>query len=351
MKIRLTRRRVLTATTGLVLGGGAAIHGQQQPRLAGEPAGRVPPVNELINTLEMEAMARRKLDSVTFAGIADGGDRAAFDRITFRPRLMVDTLQLDLSIDLFGQRMFAPILAGPASGQQRFHPDAELATARGTAAAKTAMIVSERSTQPLARIAAEASGMPLWYQVFPDDDVDALRARIDQAALGGCKVIFLTLGADPRKPAMDWPALDRLRKGLTMPFLLKGIMSPTEARLAVEHGIQGIVVSSYRDLRATTPLASPIEMLPSIAEAVAGRIPILIDGGFRRGSDILKALALGARAVLVSRPVLWGLAAYGAPGVQQVLELLQSELARDMAMCGRPNLGAIDKTVVRLHRR
>ena len=344
----MTRRQALT---GGLLCGSAALRGQQQPQLAGEPAGRVPPVNELINTLEMEAMARRKLDSGAFAEIADGGDRAAFDRITFRPRLMVNTLQLDLSIDLFGQSMFAPILAGPASRQQRFHPDAELATARGAAAAKTAVVVSERSTQPLARIAAEANGMPLWYQVFPDAGVNALRARIDQAAQNGCKAICLTLGADPQAPTMDWSALDRLRKGLTMPFLLKGIMNPAEARSAVEHGIQGIIVSSYRGPRAAAELASPIEMLPSITEAVAGRVPVLIDGGFRRGSDILKALALGARAVLVSRPLLWGLAAYGAPGVQQALELLQSELARGMAMCGRPSLSAIDKTVVRLHRR
>ncbi len=346
----ITRRQALTAAS-LWLGGGAAMHGQQQPQLAGEPAGRIPPVGELINALEMEGMARRKLDSATFAGIADGGDRAAFDRLTFRPRLMINTLQLDLSIDLFGQRMIAPILAGPAFLQQRFHPDAELATARGAAAAKTAMIVSERCTQPLERIAAEASGVPLWYQVFPDGDAGALRGRMDQAAQGGCKAICLTLGADPQGPAIDWSAMDRLRKGLALPFLLKGIMSPAEARTAVEHGIQGIIVSSYRGPQAREGLASPIEMLPSIAEAVAGRVPILIDGGFRRGSDILKALALGARAVVVTRPLLWGLAAYGAPGVQHILELLQSELGRDMAMCGRPNLGVIDKTVVRLHRR
>ncbi len=194
--------------------------------------------------------------------------------------------------------------------------------------------------------------MPVWYQMFPDADVAGLRARIDQAAQGGCKAICLTLGADPQAPAMAWSAMDRLRKGLAVPFLLKGIMSPAEARTAVEHGIQGIIVSSYRGPRAAAAgLASPIEMLPAIAEAVAGRVPILIDGGFRRGSDILKALALGARAVVVTRPLLWGLAAYGAPGVQHILELLQSELGRDMAMCGRPNLGVIDKTVVRLHRR
>ena len=149
---------------------------------------------------------------------------------------------------------------------------------------------------------------------------------------------------------MDWPAIESLRRGLGVPFLIKGIMSAPEARAAVEHGVQGIVVSSYRGPRATG-LAAPIAVLPEIAEAVAGRVPILIDGGFQRGSDILKAIALGARAVLVTRPLLWGLAAYGAPGVQHVLELLQSELGRDMTMCGRAKIGAVDKTLVRLHRR
>ncbi len=313
----------------------------QQP--IGEPAGRIPPANELVNTFEMAAMARRKLDSFTFAAIDDAGsgDRAAFDRMTFRPRVMVDTTGLDLSVDLFGQKLFAPILAGPAEGMQRFHPEAESAMARGAAAAKAIMIVSERSSVALAKIAPEAAGF--WYQVFPGADISAVRGKIDEAVNSGCKAVALTGG--------DWAMVDQLRKGLSVPFLLKGVMNPAEAKAAVERGIQGIVVSNYRGGPAVSGMASTLDVLPAIVDAVGGRAPILIDGGFRRGSDVLKAIALGARAVVVTRPVLWGLAAYGAPGVQQAIELLQSEMARAMAMCGRPNIASLDKTLVRLHRR
>jgi isopentenyl diphosphate isomerase/L-lactate dehydrogenase-like FMN-dependent dehydrogenase len=301
------------------------------------PQQPLPPVAELVNTLEMEAIARRKLDSFTFGSVSDAGapDRAAFDRITFRPRLMVNTAGLDLTTELFGLRMFAPILAGPASQQQRFHPESELASARGAAAAKAAVVISEQSSQPLAKVAAECAA-GFWYQ-------GSQRARIEEAVQSGCKAVCVAGGA-------DWAALDVLRKGLTVPFLLKGVMNPAEARAAVERGWQGIVVSNYRGPGATG-LVSSIEVLPTIVEAVSGRVPVLIDGGFRRGSDILKAIALGAKAVLVTRPVLWGLAAYGAPGVQHVLELLQTELARDMAMCGRAKITAVDKTLVRLHTR
>ncbi len=173
-------------------------------------------------------------------------------------------------------------------------------------------------------------------------------ARAQEAVKCGCKVVCLTLGA--LKEAADWGAIDRLREAIGVPLVLKGILNPEEAQTAVERGVQGIVVSNYSG-HAHNAAASPIEMLPAIADAIAGKAPILIDGGFRRGSDILKALALGASAVLLGRPALWGLAAYGEDGVQRLLELLQTELARDMAMCGRPNLKSIDRRVVILQRR
>ncbi len=322
-----------------LIGAAPAMAAQQ---IAGEPPGRIPPPAEIINTLEMQAIAARKLDSAAFASLADSGnDRAAFNRITFRPRLMVNTIDLNLALDLFGQRHFAPILIGPAESQQRFHPEGELALVRGAGKAKTTVILSERSSVPLAKVSPEAPGF--WYQIFPGTP----RTRIDEAVALGCKAVCLTLGSG--EPS-GWAAIDALRKGLTTPFLLKGVMSAAEARLAAERGVAGIIVSGYRGARLSG-IASTIEVLPAIAEAAMGRTAILIDGGFRRGSDILKALALGARAAIVTRPALWGLAAYGAPGVQQVIELLQSELARDMAMCGKPNLAAIDKTAVRIHRR
>ncbi len=287
-------------------------------------------------------MARRSLSAAAFAEIA-GSERGAIERITFRPRMMVNTTQLDLTTELFGQRLFAPILVGPTSEQKRFHPEGELASVRGAAAAKTAMVVSSRASYPIQEIAAQQPATTLWYQVYPEADADAERRRIDQAVELGCKALCITVGG------ADWSAIDRLRQGLRIPVVLKGIMSPEEARAAIGKGIDGIVVSNHG--RPGSGMAAPIEVLPAIAEAVAGKAPILIDGSFRRGADILKALALGARAVMLGRPLLWALAAYGSAGVQTMLEMLQTELARDMAMCGKPNLKSLDPSLVKIHAR
>src|SRR5262249_6585984 len=157
--------------------------------------------------------------------------------------------------------------------------------------------------------------------------LDAVRGQVQKAVDSGCKVVCLTLGTSGA--AADWSTIDRLRQGIGVPLVLKGIMTPDEAQAAAKRGVGGIGISRYGG-RSITGQAAPIEVLPSIVDAVGGAVPVLIDGGFRRGSDILKALALGAQAVLVARPPLWGLAAYGAEGVQTVLEMLQNELARDM---------------------
>jgi len=310
--------------------------------LIGEPPGRITPVRELVNAIEFEAMAQRSLSAAAFAEIA-GSERDAFERITFRPRMMVNTTALDLTAELFGEKMFAPILVGPTSEQKRFHPEGELASVRGASAAKTAMVVSSRSSYPIHDIAAQPEAT-LWYQVYPEADADATRRQIDQAVALGSKALCITIGG------ADWTAIDRLRQGVRIPVVLKGIMSPEEATAAIGKGIDGIVVSNY-GARNASGMAAPIEVLPAIVQAVAGKAPILIDGSFRRGSDILKALALGARAVMLGRPVLWALAAYGSDGVQTLLEMLQTELARDMAMCGKPNLKALDPSVVKIHSR
>ena len=309
--------------------------------LMGEPPGRIAPARELANTFEYEAMAQRCLSAAAFAEIA-GSDRSALERITLRPRMMVNTTHLDLTTELFGQSLFAPILVGPTSGQKRVHPEGELATVRGASAAKTAMVVCGRASYPFKEIAAQ-SATTLWYQVIPEPDAAAERRGIDEAVALGCKALCITIGGT------DWSAIDRLRQGLRIPVVLKGIMSPEEARAAIGKGIDGIVVSNYG--RPASGLAAPIEVLPAIVEAVAGKVPILIDGSFRRGTDILKALALGARAVMLGRPPLWALAAYGSTGVQAVLEMLQNELARSMAMCGRPNLKSLDPSLVKIHAR
>ena len=312
------------------------------PTLIGEPPGRIAPARSLANTFEFEAMAQRSLSAAAFAEIA-GSERSALERITLRPRMMVNTTHLDLTTELFGLSLFAPILVGPTGGQKRYHPEGELACVRGAAAAKTAMVVSSGASFAMKEIAAQQPATTLWYQVHPEADAAAERRRIDEAVALGCKALCITVGG------ADWSAIDRLRQGLRIPVVLKGIMSPEEARSAIGKGIDGIVVSSHG--RPESGMAAPIEVLPAIAEAVAGKAPILIDGSFRRGADILKALALGARAVMLGRPVLWALAAYGSAGVQTMLEMLQTELARDMAMCGRPNLKSLDPSLVKIHAR
>jgi len=323
-------------------------------KTAGEPPGRIPPVQDLVNTAEFELIAQRKLDSRTFAGIA-GSERAAFERITFRPRMMLDTVKMDLSTDLFGQSLFTPILIGPLSQQKRFHPEGELAMVRGASAAKAALVVAGDSSVPIEQIAAQAK-TPLWFQVYLQPELDENRRRVQQAVAAGCKVLCVTLTAgqppDPARPVAgaDWRGIDRLRQGLGVPLVLKGVMSPEEAQKAVAMGAQGLIVSNY-SAHPVPGVASPIAVLPSIVDAVGGKAAILIDGSFRLGSDVLKALALGARAVLLGRPALWGLAAYGAEGVQNVVELIQTGLARDMAMCGKLNIRSLDRTVVTIHRR
>jgi isopentenyl diphosphate isomerase/L-lactate dehydrogenase-like FMN-dependent dehydrogenase len=303
-------------------------------RLGGEPPGRIAPIKELVNVLEAEEAARRSLSPSAFAAIA-GSDRAAFDRITLRPRLMVETLEMNLSLELFGEKLFAPILVGPASGLTRFHSEAPAALLRGAAAAKAVTILAAENIRH-----AES---PFWVQIDAAGDIDAQRARAAEAARLGAKAIVVTVDE------WNWPAIGRFLQGLPLPVILKGVMTAAEARTAVEQGLQGLVVSNWRKRGVSD--AAPIDVLPEIVDAVAGKIPVLADGSFRRGTDILKALAFGARAVLVTRPPLWGLAAYGSDGVQHVLELLQSELARAMAMCGIVNLGKMNRAYLRVHRR
>ena len=311
---------------------------------------RPAPVEELVNAFEFEEAAKRALPAPAFATIT-GSDRAALDRMTFRPRMNVPTLDLDLSLELFGQKHFAPILVGPVSEQRRYHADAELATARGAAAANAAVIVSSRSSAPVADIAAQAKA-PLWYAVYADD-LSAADRKVQEAVAAGCKALCITIGAAASArsatPARaNWPVIDRIRKIAGVPIVIKGVSDEAEAAAALDHGVQGLVVSSHG---AASPRPASIEVLPSIVDHVRGRAVVLVDGGFRRGSDILKALILGAHAVVVARPVMWALASYGAEGVRAILELLQSDLARQFGAIGASNASKLTRDMVRIHKR
>jgi len=316
---------------------------------AGDHSPRLPPADELANLFEFEEAARLKLDRGVSSSVA-AGDPLAFDDMTFRPRVLVSSASLDLTTDLLGVKMFAPLLVGPIAEQRRFHPEGELATVKGAGAAKTVVVVSSRSSEPIARIAAEAK-TPLWYQVYPDGDTGAVRNQMQQAATAGCKAICITCGDDrsgrsARKPSArpDWRAITALQQGIGVPLVLKGIVTKEDAKETVERGLQGVVVSNGgADPRAT------IHNLPAIVDVVGGKVPVLVDGGFTRGSDVIKALAFGARAVMLGRPPMWGLAAYGADGVRLVLELVQSELARIMVVVGRPTVSLLDRSLLKVH--
>ncbi len=312
----------------------------------------VVPRGDLVNVLEYETQARLVLGAAKLSPVL-GSDRTVTDRITLRPRMNIPTRDLDLTSTLFGDPHVTPIIVGPIADQKRFHPDGEVAMARGASAAKAAMVVSSDSSVPLAAI-AEAATTPLWLQVYAGSP--KVKDVLAEASAAKAKAVIVTVNAGtsasgtaaPTSAKIDWVAVDAVVKGTSLPVIVKGITSPQDAKEAVAHGAKGVVVSNYRGGNAVA-LKGTLLLVAPVVQAVGGQIPVLVDGSFRRGTDILKALAFGAKGVLIGRPVMWGLAAYGADGVQGVVEMLQTELARYMCMCGRPTLAAVDSSLVRVH--
>jgi 4-hydroxymandelate oxidase len=310
------------------------------------------PRADLVNVLEYEPQARLVLGPAKVAPIL-GSDRTVTDRITLRPRMNIPTRDLDLTSTLFGDQHFTPIIIGPIADQKRFHPDGEVAMARGASAAKAAMVVSSDASIPLAAI-AQAATTPLYLQVYAGSP--KVKDMLAGASAAKARAVIVTVNAGtsaggPAAPAsarIDWAALDAIVKGTSLPVIVKGITSPQDAKEAVARGAKGVVVSNYRGGNAAALMGTLLLVAP-VVQAVGDRIPVLVDGSFRRGTDIIKALGFGAKGVLIGRPVMWGLAAYGADGVQGVVEMLQTELARYMCMCGRPTLAALDPSLVRVH--
>ena len=336
-------RRESLRQLGNFLGGSPVVRAQGQPGGGAPPNDRLAPVLELVNVPEFEAMARLVLPPQRFAAVS-GGHRRSFDKMTLRQRLMVYAMDLDLTTALYGYDMFAPIIVGPVGNQDALHPDGELATARGASAAKAVMVATGRGGHAIDEVAA-ASAEPVWYQQY--SDAAGLEDDAARAVEAGCRAVCLTVGASeggaPAPP--DWAAVERVARTAAVPVIVKGVMDVETAETALGRGARGLVVSNHGGVGAL-----PIDVLPAVADAVAGRVPVLVDGSFRRGTDVLKGLALGAAAVLVARPPMWGLAAYGAEGVQVVVEILQTELARNMAASGRPRIDLIDRELVRFDR-
>ena len=308
------------------------------------------PRDQLVNVLEYEAQARWSLSSGAFAPIA-GGERASFDRITLRPRMLSPAVDLDLGLTLFGENLFAPILVGPVANQARFHAEGERATLTGASAANAVVVLSSRSSVPLPELLAKAA-TPVWYQVFASDA--AASSQVAAAVKAGCRVICVTVGVAPgaggawTQVSADWATVGAIARRAGVPVVVKGVATPADVSSAIASGAQGLVVSNHGGLGGSRKGALILSLAATV-DAVGGQVPVLVDGSFARGTDILKALGLGARAVMVARPVMWGLAAYGADGVKGVLEMLQTELARYMAMCGKPTLASLDRSIVRVH--
>jgi isopentenyl diphosphate isomerase/L-lactate dehydrogenase-like FMN-dependent dehydrogenase len=263
----------------------------------------------------------------------------------------IPTRDLDLTSTLFGDQYFTPIIVGPIADQKRFHPEGEVAMARGASAAKAAMVISSDSSVPLAAI-AQAATTPLYLQVYAKSP--KVKDVLAEAGAAKAKAVFVTVNAGTSAAAaaasagIDWAAVDTVVKGTSLPVIVKGITRAEDAKEAIAHGAKGVVVSNYHGGNAAA-LPGTLLLVSPVVQAVGDQIPVLVDGSFRRGTDILKALAFGAKGVLIGRPVMWGLASYGADGVQGVVEMLQTELARYMCMCGRPSLAAVNASLVRVH--
>jgi len=340
---------------------------------------------EPVNISEYEALAQARIDPVAWDFYRGGSDdevtlrttRAAFERIRLRPRMLVDVNICDLHTSVLGIPVSMPVLIAPTAYHCFAHPEGECATAEAAGAAGTLMVASTTSNRSLEEIAKAASG-PLWFQLYTYGGFEGSEMLVKRAQAAGYCAIVLTVDLPrvgrrerdvrnnfslpshlqegnftavvpmgDKRSILTWDVIPWLRSITSLPIVLKGILTAEDAQLAVEHGVDGIIVSNHGGRQLDTTFSS-IEALPEVVEAVAGRCEVYMDGGIRRGTDILKALALGARAILVGRPILWGLAVNGSAGVRRILEMLREELELAMVLSGRPTIASIDRSLVRI---
>jgi isopentenyl diphosphate isomerase/L-lactate dehydrogenase-like FMN-dependent dehydrogenase len=356
---------------------------------------------EAINVFDFEPVMRAKVPPAHFGYMAAGIDdevtlranREGFLKFQLRPRRLVDVSKVDMSVDILGVKYDSPIVLAPVGGQRSFHDDGELAAARGAKAGNHLQILSTMTSIDVEDV-IKARGAPIWMQLYATNKDEVAEAIIKRAENAGCLAVAVTvdrsggrnqetlfrlrpsdtrdcsgchdrssLQANLKGRAMfkgldlsglrntqssnlNWERIKRLRDKTKMKVLLKGILAWEDAALAAEAGLDGIIVSNHGG-RADDAGRSTIDALPEIVDAVKGRMPILIDSGFRRGTDVVKALCIGATAVCVGRPYIWGLGAFGQPGVERALELLRVETYAMIQQMGAPNVKALVPAMVR----
>jgi len=346
---------------------------------------------ELLNVYDYERAAEEALDPAAFGYFAGAANdewtlrqnRVAFERWVLRPRMLVDVSEVTTATTVLGTEASMPLLVAPTAYQRMAHPEGELAMARGAAAAGTVMCLSTLATSTIEEVAEASGDGPRWFQLYWSPDRGVVRDVVERAEVAGFTALLLTvdlpeLGRRERDlrtgfeipeeipvpiflalaenvgaisptdinwavdRSLTWRDLEWLRSVSRLPVLVKGILTAEDAVLAVEAGAKGVVVSNHGG-RQLDGVAAALDALPEVVEAVGDRGVVLMDSGVRRGTDVVKALALGAQAVLAGRAPLWGLAVDGADGVQRVLELLREEIALALALCGCASPGAVTR--------
>lgn len=376
----LTRRRLAAAllaggVTGGLLGPGPL---RARPELA-----RPQTLREVLNIAQLDQLARVRLDHEAYhfiVGAADDGatklaNREAYAAVKIRPRRLIDVSQLDTTVELFGRRYASPIVIAPAGDHQKLHADGELAVARAAREADQLMIAAMLSNYSIAEIAAV--GAPTWLQLYPSAERDFMRYMLGAAEEAGCLAVVITVdgptrgnheaarwfrmhrepggrktparlgnfaGYRGRKSIGDasftWADVDWLRSQTSLPLVLKGIVTAEDARHCRRQAMDGLVVSNHGG-RQEGHGRGTLDVLPEVLDEVGGHMPVLLDGGIRRGADAYRALALGATAVGIGRPYLWGLGAGGEAGVAKCLQILHTEFAAAMRYAGTPSVEKI----------
>ncbi|MEO8482012.1 MAG: alpha-hydroxy acid oxidase [Acidobacteriota bacterium] len=394
-----SRRVALARLAGLVAASplfGTLVRAQQDPRPFSDHR-RLPGLAEMQSSFDFEPLffGNVSLQTYDYTAHGDGSEftlrrnREAFDWVDLLPRRAIDPAQVDLATELLGVKMKFPLIVAPSAVQVPLHPDGEIGMHKAaTAASNTLMVLSQNTSTPVEQVASAATG-PLWFQMYPQQDRTAGRRMIEGAQAAGCTAVVITvdqqasyyertqqdrnLGGTPRSGTLTfrgagagttqatgaaryrvstarlwytWRYLDEIRPLIRVPMLIKGVLDADDARTCLEHGADGIIVSNHGG-RSMDYGPSTLEVLPEVVAAVGRRVPVITDSGYRRGTDILKALALGADAVMLGRTTRWGLGAFGIAGAQRLLELMQQELVQAAAASGCAKLADIDASLVR----